>query len=518
MPKEYTKCVEAAVKGGKTRKAAKAMCAATYYKRHGMTVTQAHKKGVEEVINKTGSLEDLKAKVQAALDDLYQTQQPDGLRLYPYIRNTYIDPQEVVFELDGELYALDYEVDEDGKVTLGTDRREVETMYRIKEESLEQSQILCAKGGKGVLLEVPLKDFALEEVQRQEDGGMRFLGTALVDNTKSANRRFYSKEANDAIVEATNAFMESSGIVTIYSRHGKAIPPPGGAFPTGLPVGKIPRLFREGDRIRYEGEIYPTSEGKDVMTLVERGAMRHTSIRAHTFKSRLSEDESGNIVENIVSATIAGIDLCDEAGIAGAGIDEVLEEAPQLTDIRFEEVTDMDLKELTLEQLKEHRPDLLDEHAVSVAEALKDQPGTEPPDPEKVPQLEELEGKLATVLEEQKTLTAEKDTWEAEKADLEFKLEIQEAAQIGAGKAIAKALTEKVEKAEDLEEALPEVRKTVLEEYMASLTPEGGDPEGKQRFETEDQKTIREKRDAEKEQLTEEQTMMIEFAGGRLEE
>jgi len=285
---------------------------------------------------------------------------------------------------------------------------------------------------------------------------------------------------------------------------------------------QVPELFRDGDRIRYRAEVYPTTEGKDVQTLIEKGAMRDTSIRASRFRSRLSEDKDGNIVENIVSATIAGIDLCDEAGIAGAGIDEILEEAPQLTDIHIEEVDDMEFTELTLEQIKEHRPDLLDEHAASVAEALQAQLRQAPPDPTTDPsalaeELKKKGGELATLLEEQKTLKGEKDAWEAEKADLTFKLAIQEAAQIGASKAIAEALTEKVKKAEDIEGVLSEVREAVLEEYVASLSPEKGTPEGKQRL-SEDEASLRAKREKEKQQLTEEQASMVEFAGGQIAE
>lgn len=49
MPAEYVKCVESYVKRGVSRKTAKARCAAAYYKRHGVTVNEAHKKGLAEL-------------------------------------------------------------------------------------------------------------------------------------------------------------------------------------------------------------------------------------------------------------------------------------------------------------------------------------------------------------------------------------------------------------------------------------------------------------------------------------
>lgn len=46
MPAEYTHCVESYTKKGVSLKTAKGRCAAMYFKRHGVTVNEAHKKGL----------------------------------------------------------------------------------------------------------------------------------------------------------------------------------------------------------------------------------------------------------------------------------------------------------------------------------------------------------------------------------------------------------------------------------------------------------------------------------------
>jgi hypothetical protein len=44
MPAEYLKCVESEKKKGKSEAEAQKICAIAYYKRHGETVKEAHKK------------------------------------------------------------------------------------------------------------------------------------------------------------------------------------------------------------------------------------------------------------------------------------------------------------------------------------------------------------------------------------------------------------------------------------------------------------------------------------------
>jgi len=292
------------------------------------------------------------------------------------------------------------------------------------------------------------------EILEETDGGLRIKGVALVDEAISSNRRYYSGKFNDDCMEATNQYMAEGGTVTIFSRHGNAVGQ-SGQMPTALPIGKVTApLYREGKEIWYEGKIIDTTEGEDVIKLIRGEVMLATSIRAAAYKSRMRR-MNGADVEELIEATIVGIDTTDEAGIRGAGIREVLEEAPQ-----FEEEEDMDYEKLTMEELLEHRKDLLDAHAASVQEAMQ----------VKVDEAEAKTGEVQGLLDEslaantavleEKTAASESVSAAGVKIDeLGLKLKIAEAANFG-GMAglVLEELTEKVTCEEDIPKYLKEAK------------------------------------------------------------
>lgn len=285
------------------------------------------------------------------------------------------------------------------------------------------------------------------EILEETTEGLKVSGVALVDEAISSNRRYYSAKFNDACMEATNQYMAEGGTVTIFSRHGNAVGQ-GGQMPTALPIGKVTApLYRKGKEIWYNMFIAPTTEGRDVITLVKAEVMLATSIRAAAYKSRMRR-MNGADVEELIEATIVGIDTTDEAGIRGAGIREVLEEAPQ-----FEEEEDMDYEKLTMEELLEHRKDLLDAHAASVQEAMQ----------VKVDEAEAERVKAAGLLEERVNENAafsESISAAGIKIDeLGLKLKIAEAANFG-GMAglVLEELTEKVTCEEDIPKYLKEAK------------------------------------------------------------
>lgn len=232
----------------------------------------------------------------------------------------------------------------------------------------------------GRMLLLTVEDTPVVEETGEDEQGRKYLiyrGTALVDNVISGNGRFYSREANDLIMEATNAYMEEGGIVTVYSRHGKAVTGPLGELPTGLPVGKVVKpLWREGDRIRYEARISPTEEGQDVMVLLEDEVLKFSSIRSRPghFKT-VQKKVNGQRVDAVVEAVIHGIDLAEAPSIEGAEIDEILTEEIRIEDISIREEDDpMDWKTVTLEDLREQRPDLVE--AVLAGQKLTEEVAT----------------------------------------------------------------------------------------------------------------------------------------------
>ena len=207
----------------------------------------------------------------------------------------------------------------------------------------------------------PMEVLVCEEDDAGEITQFRYRGVALVDYAISEHGRYYSPEFNDIAAEETNAYMENGGVVTVYSRHGKAVSSRPGELATGLPVGKVDSpLTREGNVITYTASISPTTEGKDVAILIRDGVVKPTSIRSRDFEAHPGEI-NGRPVAVMERAVITGIDLAEGAGIAGAGIVQVLEEQPTITTPHTEEAK-MDWKAITLESLTENRPDLILEY------------------------------------------------------------------------------------------------------------------------------------------------------------
>jgi len=302
------------------------------------------------------------------------------------------------------------------------------------------------------------------DVLEDSDEGLKIAGVALIDGAISSNNRYYSAEFNDKCMAATNKYMAEGGTVTIYSRHGNALGKPG-EMPTALPIGKVTEpLYRNGSEIWYNGFIAPTTEGKDVITLVKTKVMLATSIRAplSSYKSRMRK-MNGREVEEALEAVIVGIDLTDDAGIKGAGIRRVLEEAPI-----WDKEDEMDWEKVTLEDLVENCKQLLDGYAATIVEAVQEQ------NQEKV-------GALETSVQ---VLTEEKDKSQKEAADaaeqatgsatqiagLELKLKIAEAAQIGSmSKLVFEELTEKVKTEEDIATHLTEAKEKAMALVLSSV-------------------------------------------------
>jgi hypothetical protein len=338
------------------------------------------------------------------------------------------------------------------------------------------------------------------------DGGLRFRGVALVDEAISGNtgHRYYSKAFNDKCMEATNQYMADGHIVTIYSRHGKAIPKQG-QLPEHMPVGRVTKdLWREGRNVMYEGFIAPTAEGRDLATLIRSGVVKATSIRAIEMDSR-KRKMGDQTVEEMLEGVIVGIDTADFPGIAGAGITELLEETPKFSD---EEVNDMEWGELTLEELVANRQDLLDEHVASVTEVLN----------QKVQDLE------AQLVEAQKVTTedlvplADKTALEvkvaemlAELSTLRLEVAIEYAAQIGVGRKIVEELKSKVKIIEDIDKMLPNARSRALALVLSGVAP--SPVTAARGVVHEEQVEVNEDGTVDDDELTEEQRDIMRIAG-----
>ncbi|MFW6002613.1 MAG: hypothetical protein ACOCQD_04670, partial [archaeon] len=156
-----------------------------------------------------------------------------------------------------------------------------------------------------------------ELIEEKEDGRKKIRGVALVDNYKSGNKWYYSKEFNDKLVEQANKAIESGDSLTIRSIHH----PNDHVLQT---VGKVTKLYKENDYqieegltrdvVMYEGILSPTTAGKDVSILLEDKVINNVSIRA---KSPIARPEviEGDEVNYLLEANLRGIDFTDNPGV-----------------------------------------------------------------------------------------------------------------------------------------------------------------------------------------------------------
>jgi len=301
--------------------------------------------------------EDIRDRLRVALDTRFAVDPSSTLGIW--IKKTY--PDSVVYEYSGKIWKMGYSIDEQGEVILGTGEEVVLPNYVAVEEHIGMHTIAAIA-----------QPFRILESDDDSKKSLHFEGCVLIDEVLSqgGKGRYYSKEFNTRCMEATNLYLAAGGVVTVYSRHAKAAGESGtAAYAIGLPVGRITKpLWRKGEEILYEAMISSTAEGTDVMTLIRDKVLLGTSLRASRYSSRMRALEDSTVVEEMVSAVIVGIDLCDRAGIEGAGIRRVLEEAPQWMNADEEDDT-MEFKDLTLESLVENRQDLLDAHTTPLLEA-----------------------------------------------------------------------------------------------------------------------------------------------------
>jgi len=98
MPKEYEHCKESYLKKGVSEKKAKAICAGMYYNRHGITVKEAHKRGLKSMLYFARTKEALKTYLTLEfgnLDDFVIVKVPSQMRqhetlksLFPKLQNS----------------------------------------------------------------------------------------------------------------------------------------------------------------------------------------------------------------------------------------------------------------------------------------------------------------------------------------------------------------------------------------------------------------------------------------------
>jgi hypothetical protein len=346
-----------------------------------------------------------------------------------------------------------------------------------KKESLDEMPLLeefvvapMVRASRIVLEEKTL-DAALAE-------GLTFEGVALVDHAVSqlgtGFERYYSPEFNDQCLSRTNAYMESGHIATVYNSHGSAL---GGFFTmsTEDPIGKlVEKLKRVGDEIHYKAHITPTDEGRNNIKLLYDGVRLETSVRIYEHVSESCElldkegKGTGEFIYNMTDGYIGGIDFCDEAGIAGAGVKRILESKPAWV---LKEVEDnMDWSEITLAELKAQRPDVLQEYTAPLIEAAKAQGDEAKAELETAKaSVAELGTENAALKTDAVALTEKVTTLEATVTSLNADLALERAAQFGISKAVAEQLRAAKPSAEELAAKAKELWENELTKATAEV-------------------------------------------------
>lgn len=331
-------------------------------------------------------------------------------------------------------------------------------------EALEAPTYYEESMGRRIVLE---EGASLDDALRE---GLTFKGIALIDHAVSqlgtGYERYYSPEFNDLCMENTKKFMRLGHTVTTYNKHASAS---GGLFSpsTENPIGKVSNLRREDNMIVYDEFISPTVKGREVIQLIFDEVMGETSVRMLEVQSLLhrlviegdgnEEDEDYGFIEEMISARIAGIDLCDEAGITGAGIVRVQQEGMRLAPHTEPEEVDMEFnwEELTIDELLEHRRDLVDAHVATQLEVLTAQLTTNG---------EELAAVQAELENAKAALVAQPMRIE----ELELQLAVEQAAQGSVGKEIVKALKGKVTSREQIPELASAARERAIAVVLSS--------------------------------------------------
>lgn len=278
-----------------------------------------------------------------------------------------------------------------------------------------------------VMLEHEAIDYMVEEATPEEKERFDLVFSAAVipaprskKGVWSKNNRLYPPKAVDETFSRSKRFLAGGGVVSVFANHASS-------WSTKLPVGAVTEFYRDGKAIRFRAGIVGTTEGQDVIRLLNAGVLKTVSLRSHDWDSEWDDvDGREGKVEVIKHATIHGIDFAIYPGLSGTTVKK--------------EDQEMDLKELTLAELQEARPDLITE----ILEA-------QAPEPEVV---------------------------EVTPAEVTLQLAIAEASNTGMGSLVAKYLEEHCKAPEDIPEHIEAARTHALSELYAGRRPAASNNKG----------------------------------------
>lgn len=258
------------------------------------------------------------------------------------------------------------------------------------------------------------------DILEQEDNKpFKIKGIAMIKNSLSKNGRFYSGKLVESIVDNVSTIIERNGA---YPLNMMADHPTITTNKTLSVIGKITKMYLEGDNAIIEAEIANTSIGKDIQELIKGGFVEGLSIRATNGKFK-NRNINGKIVKDVLEMDLKGVDLVANPGVDGAKVLDIIEseenpgmfisidEEEEIVTNK-EEPTEMDYSKIVLEEFKEKRPDLLEKLKQDFKPVFESEFN-----------LEDLQESIETLKTEKQTLESEKEELATEKETLESELD-----------------------------------------------------------------------------------------------
>ncbi len=160
------------------------------------------------------------------------------------------------------------------------------------------------------------------DILEQETGKpFKVRGVFMKKNTLSRNCRYYSDKIVESTVKIMSEIIEGRGAypISMMADH------PGVASNKTLStIGKITKVYLDGDNAVLEAEIANTSLGKDVQELIRGSFVEGLSIRATNgkFKKKYIGDK---LVNDVLEMEIKGVDLVVNPGVDGMKITDIIE-------------------------------------------------------------------------------------------------------------------------------------------------------------------------------------------------
>lgn len=138
-------------------------------------------------------------------------------------------------------------------------------------------------------------------------------GTFLKKDAVSLNNRFYPADTVERAVEKAQARIAQEGAIPLQQlvKHGSA-----DSDESLEVVGRLSRVWMDGDLARYEADIPNTAAGRDTATLVQGGFLNTVSLRAEPGSAKVERGKLGERDIDIVrDFDLAGIDYTLYPGI-----------------------------------------------------------------------------------------------------------------------------------------------------------------------------------------------------------